>query len=102
MLTASKCAAWAIGPQLAQQLGVPVITTYHGTYAGFGRAIAPVARRRGFLSRTYGAFLERRAGAGRAAVVAVSARVAAEADGLALGKTPATATSGVRCKSACR
>lgn len=77
---ANGAAAWAIDPALAQRLDVPIVTVYHGTYAGFGRAIAPVARSRGLIARTYGAFLERRAGRGRAAVVAVSAPVAAEAE----------------------
>jgi glycosyltransferase involved in cell wall biosynthesis len=77
---ANGAAAWALRGARVRRLRTPVITVYHGTYAGFGRAIAPVAWLRGLVSRTYGAFLERRAGRGRAAVVAVSAPVAAEAE----------------------
>ncbi len=79
---ANGAAAWAITRKLARRLRVPVIPVYHGTYAGFGRAIASVAPLRALVARTYGAFLERRAGERRPEIVAVSARVAAEADAL--------------------
>jgi glycosyltransferase involved in cell wall biosynthesis len=87
VIVANGAAAWTIRGPRARELGVPVVTVYHGTYAGFGRAIAPVARWRGFVAKSYGAWLERRAGRERAAVVAVSARVAAEAE-LFYGATP--------------
>ena len=80
VVVANGAAAWAMDPARARELGVPVVTVYHGTYAGFGRAISPVAWRRGFIARSYGAWLERRAGRDRAAVVAVSATVAAQAE----------------------
>ena len=74
LVVANGAAAWALGT-----LPVPRITVLHGTYAGFGRAIAPVAGWRGAVARHYGGFLERRATRGTAAVVAVSASVAAQA-----------------------
>ncbi|MBM4016621.1 MAG: glycosyltransferase family 4 protein, partial [Planctomycetes bacterium] len=74
LVVANGAAAWALG-----QLPVPRITVLHGTYAGFGRAIAPVANWRGAVARHYGGFLERRATRGADAVVAVSASVAEQA-----------------------
>jgi hypothetical protein len=53
-----------------------VVAVYHGTYAGLGRAITPMAPLRGWIARTYGAWMERRATRRRAAVVAVSHGVA--------------------------
>lgn len=72
-IVANGAAAWSL-----RDTAVPIVAVFHGTYAGFGRAIASIAARRGLLARTYGAFLERRAARGRAAVVAVSRRVAGE------------------------
>ena len=72
-LVANGAAAWAL-----RTAPVPVVAVFHGTYAGLGRAITPLERRRGAIARTYGAWLERRAARGRAAVVAVSQAVADE------------------------
>lgn len=77
LVVANGAAAWALG-----HLPVPRITVLHGTYAGFGRAIAPVAGWRGAVARHYGGFLERRATRGAAAVVAVSSSVAEQARAL--------------------
>jgi len=73
-VVANGAAAWAL-PRLA----VPCITVYHGTYAGFGRAIARATPWRGAIARSYGAWMERRAARHAAAVVAVSASVAEQA-----------------------
>lgn len=73
-VVANGAAAWAL-----PELPVPLVTVYHGTYAGFGRAIAPVARWRGALARSYGAWMERRAARHASAVVAVSSSVAEQA-----------------------
>jgi glycosyltransferase involved in cell wall biosynthesis len=72
-IVANGAAAWAL-----RETESPVVAVFHGTYAGFGRAVASIAPRRGLLACTYGAFLERRAGRGRAAVVAVSRGVATQ------------------------
>lgn len=73
-IVANGAAAWALCSSER-----PLITVLHGTYGGFGRAIAPFTPRRAFIARTYGAFLEKRAARNSDAVVAVSASVAAQA-----------------------
>ncbi len=73
-IVANGAAAWAL-----PRGNRPRITVLHGTYAGFGRAIARFAPRRGFIARTYGGFLERRAARSADAVVAVSRSVAEQA-----------------------
>lgn len=70
-IVANGAAAWAL-----RETQCPLVAVFHGTYAGFGRAVARIAPRRGLLALTYGALLERRAARGRAAVVAVSRGVA--------------------------
>ena len=74
VIVANGAAAWAL-----DEMPLPIVTVFHGTYAGFGRAIAPIAWRRGVIARSYGAWIEGRAGQRAARVVAVSARVADEA-----------------------
>ncbi|MSR47679.1 MAG: glycosyltransferase [Planctomycetes bacterium] len=74
VIVANGAAAWAL-----PRLEVPHIVVYHGTYAGFGRAITPVARWRGRIAKSYGAWMERRAARHAEAVVAVSASVAEQA-----------------------
>jgi glycosyltransferase involved in cell wall biosynthesis len=70
-VVANGAAAWAL-----REASAPVVAVYHGTYAGLGRAITPMAPLRGWIARTYGAWMERCATRRRAAVVAVSHGVA--------------------------
>lgn len=69
-VVANGAAGWML------RASVPVVSVYHGTYAGLGRAIAPIAPLRGLVARTYGGWLERRAARRRAAIVAVSSSTA--------------------------
>ncbi|MEW6741491.1 MAG: glycosyltransferase family 4 protein [Planctomycetota bacterium] len=80
VVVANGAAAWALDPKRWSRDLPPVITVYHGTYAGFGRATAAHSPVRGFWARHMGALLERRAGHVGAATVAVSPSVAREVE----------------------
>jgi len=75
VVVANGAAAWAWA---GRDHLPPVVTVYHGTYAGYGRMLSRREPLHGLWTCTAGASLERWAGRG-AACVAVSERVAMEA-----------------------
>jgi glycosyltransferase involved in cell wall biosynthesis len=75
VVIANGAAAWSRNNSKMWPDKLPLITVYHGTYAGFGRILCRYSPIHGFWARIVGGFLERLAGQNSTSSVAVSRSV---------------------------